>query len=281
MGNLVIKQSEQQKNQLILANIPSKERKLIVLYLDTKKIRNYNPEEHSKFHDFIKMICRNSGIKEMEVNNNTHTLQIDLIHSFLRENFADFSAEEIKKAFDMAFAQIFTEIDVNHYGMPTPLWFGRILSAYKQKLNLELIKFTRQIEKSNLLSEPEISEIESDNIMALSIIESFNDYKLNKTIGDSGNAKFNFLSKKGFIVLSEKQKQDLMIRAEKSILDNSLLPKSERTIFMTVVDSLKGGLPADKLRIEARKISLRDYYDLIISNKDNINQILHNYLIKK
>jgi hypothetical protein len=256
MGNLVIKQSEQQKNQLILANIPSKERKLIVLYLDTKKIRNYNPEEHSKFHDFIKMICRNSGIKEMEVNNNTHTLQ-------------------------MAFAQIFTEIDVNHYGMPTPLWFGRILSAYKQKLNLELIKFTRQIEKSNLLSEPEISEIESDNIMALSIIESFNDYKLNKTIGDSGNAKFNFLSKKGFIVLSEKQKQDLMIRAEKSILDNSLLPKSERTIFMTVVDSLKGGLPADKLRIEARKISLRDYYDLIISNKDNINQILHNYLIKK
>jgi hypothetical protein len=47
------------------------------------------------------------------------------------------------------------------------------------------------------------------------------------------------------------------------------------------VDSLKGGLPADKLRIEARKISLRDYYDLIISNKDNINQILHNYIIKK
>lgn len=216
----------------------------------------------------------------MEANNNTHTLQIDSIHSFLRENFGDFSAEEIKKAFDMAFAQIFTDIDVNHYGMPTPLWFGRILSAYKQKLNQELIKFTRQTQKANSLSEPQISEIEADNIMALSIIESFENYKSNKEFIDTGNAKFNFLSKKGFIILSEKQKKELMERAEKNIIANSLLPKSERNVFMTVVDNLKSGLPTEKLRIEARKISLRDYYDLIIKNSGDMRKMLNNYLIK-
>jgi hypothetical protein len=278
MANIVIKQSEQQKNQLILANIPSSDRKLVVLYLDTIKLRNYTPEQHSKFHDFLKMICRNAGIKDMEIGNNIHTSTIDTIHGFLREYYGDFSAEEIKKAFDMAFAQQFKEIDINHYGFPTEAWFGRMLSAYRNKRSSELIKFNNLSKKNESLNSPEISELESNKIMANSIIESFDLYSTKKEFGDIGNAKFNFLERNGFIQLSDAQKKDLMARAEKSILSNSLLPKDKKNLFMTTADSLKGGLPSEKLRIEARKIALRDYYDFIIQNKGNIKQLLTNFL---
>jgi hypothetical protein len=87
---------------------------------------------------------------------------MDLLITFIRENYLNYSLAEFKLAFTMA-AKGELETDCKHYGSFSPEYFGRIMKAYSEqhrlKTNAELSK------KINALPEPiEPTEIEKERI---------------------------------------------------------------------------------------------------------------------
>lgn len=66
-------------------------------------------------------------------------IEDQLLNNFIRQQYPELIAEEIKDAFDMAISRKI-EVDVNCYGKFSPEYLGRIMSAYKQWRQREMTK---------------------------------------------------------------------------------------------------------------------------------------------
>jgi hypothetical protein len=284
MTNIVKQQSNQ--NQLTLANLPSEfqvalsnlpstERKLAELNLSTKKIAKFDKSDYQKLYLYLVGLSKVSGIKEPPDKDVLMT-----ITGFLKENFYDFSQEEIEKSFNMAFAHKLPDLkneDIQNYGVLTPIWFGKILNSYKTLRSKELIRFNTEFQRLEREKQREISEIESDKIMANSILVHYEKFVQENIVVDFGNSMYNWLTKKAILNLNVETKHKLLNEAKKNLMDKSL-DKSNTNPFDRVVSSMKNGMPEDVAKSEAMTLGVKYFFKDIKENKTDFKLLLKKYL---
>lgn len=261
--------------QIALGNIPSYERKLSELNLSSKKISNFDAKDYQKLYLYLISLSKISGIKEPPDKD-----VLMNITGFLKENFSDFSQEEIEKAFSMAFAGKLPSLrseDIQNYGNLTPIWFGNILNSFKELRSKELTKFYQEVSRLEREKKREISEIEADNIMATSIILHYDKFLKENIVVDFGNSMYNWLTKKTILNLSIETKHKLLDEAKKNLMDKSL-DKSNTNPFDRVLNSLKEGLPENLAKSEAMTLAVKYFFSDLKENKTDVKLLLKKYL---
>ena len=115
--------------------------------------------------------------------------------------------------------------------------------------------------------------------MAIAVVEQYSEFIESGLVVDFGNSIYNWLTKKKFIELSDKQKINIFEEAKKILLNKSL-DKSSTNPFDRVVNSLKDGLPENLAKSEAMTLAVKYYFKTLSENKTNIEWLFKKYLPK-
>lgn len=256
---------------MIFQSLPTETRKFAVLNFEHKKIKNFNEGDYKNLYIYLVKLCEMSGITK-PTNEALKSIVI-----FLKENYGNFSQVEVETAFSMAFAFKLDLEDVNNYGSLSVIWISKILNAYKIKRDKALVEYEVKKREIDFEKSQEKSQEEIDSYMATATLSNFEKYKETKKFSDLGNSIFNFASRVKILILSDEEKQQLMVDANKRLLDNSLSTDKEN-VFVRALSSLKDGIPIDKARVVARDIAVEKLFDKWIESKVDPKELLKKYL---
>ena len=246
-------------------------KKYIPLHFEHKKIKNFNEGDYKNLYIYLVKLCEISGVTKPSGE------VLKSIVIFLKETYGDFSQKEIETAFSMAFSFKLDLDDISNYGNINVIWISKILNAYKIKRDKALIEYEKKRRAIDFEKSQEKSKEEIEKYMSQAVISNFEKYKETKKFSDLGNSIFNFASRIKILTLTDKEKQQLMIDANKRLLDNSLSTDKEN-VFVRALSSLKEGIPVDKARIVARDISVEKLFDKWINEEIDPTILLKKYL---
>jgi len=269
MTNIAVYSKEQ--NQLISQTLLPENKKYIPLHFEHKKIKNFNEGDYKNLYIYLVKLCEISGVTKPSGE------VLKSIVIFLKETYGDFSQKEIETAFSMAFSFKLDLDDISNYGNINVIWISKILNAYKIKRDKALIEYEKKRRAIDFEKSQEKSKEEIEKYMSQAVISNFEKYKETKKFSDLGNSIFNFASRIKILTLTDKEKQQLMIDANKRLLDNSLSTDKEN-VFVRALSSLKEGIPVDKARIVARDISVEKLFDKWINEEIDPTILLKKYL---
>jgi hypothetical protein len=269
MTNIAVYSREQ--NQLISQTLLPENKKYIPLHFEHKKIKNFNEGDYKNLYIYLVKLCEISGVTKPSGE------VLKSIVIFLKETYGDFSQKEIETAFSMAFSFKLDLDDISNYGNINVIWISKILNAYKIKRDKALIEYEKKRRAIDFEKSQEKSKEEIEKYMSQAVISNFEKYKETKKFSDLGNSIFNFASRIKILTLTDKEKQQLMIDANKRLLDNSLSTDKEN-VFVRALSSLKEGIPVDKARIVARDISVEKLFDKWINEEIDPTILLKKYL---
>lgn len=260
------------ETQVALGQMPSNERKIAELYLVNKSLTGKTPETYKQLFDYYKDLATLSGVKETP----SKDLLINLCE-FTFDNFQNISIPEIKKAFSMAFANKLNIENVENYGQMTPQWIGKIIHAYVEKRNKELIIYNRELERLKQQKEDIITNKESDKIFSQGIIEHFNSYKKDKKFYDIRGLNYDWLERKGYIKLSAERKNIIHNQA-KEIIEKKSNSDNFQDSFEMVINSMKNPTEKEKIIFESKTICVKMFFDECIKNEKDLKQVFVKYL---
>lgn len=173
----------------------------------------------------------------------------------LKESFGIHNEESIKTAIKMNLRGDFEEV-FEPFGQINRVFITKIMSAYEKKL---LKAHKRAIEIRNKLDEPqELTEQEKEFKLIVSIqdvFEQFKQVKNNQSVELISHAIYDYLAKKGIIVLTKEQKDSLMTLSsvEVAVLKGK---------GISVNEILKDEFKADRVSM-AKRMAVRNYFNSI------------------
>lgn len=252
---------------MILANLPIECKTIVKLHLETKKLRSYTANDYEAVDKYLISLCELSGIKKP-----SKEVRIGIL-GFLKEAYADFSLEEIKRAILMAYKFELDIDDINPYGGLTAIWLGKILNAYKKVKNKELQEYNKRKEKLELESKMQISGQDADQIMRQAVISHYTQFFKNGVLIDFGNSLYNYLVKRKLIDLTPEQKKELMIGAMEVLKIRSMNATPDNP-FERILKSMRGDIPENIVIQEAKTLAVRNFFKEIHSSNKDISKVL-------
>jgi hypothetical protein len=246
------------------------------VYFGTKKIKMYNRDDYQALYRYITHLCKLHGISEAP----DKEILMEVVN-FLKQNFSDFSKEEIERAFSYAYAGVTNCEDTNNYNKLTPSWFGRILFAYRTLREKELIEYTKTQTKLAMKErEDEVTPEVINNEMALFTIKAFVSYKKDGgTVNDFGNSIYRFLLNNRIVNFPEDVMDELRVEA-KEILIKRTFNKNSEDVFNRVLSSMKDEAIDSATEREAKTLAVMSFFDLIIEKELEMNEVLCKFLTK-
>ena len=178
---------------------------------------------------------------------------------FLKDNFGDFSKDEIEKSISLALSFRMTVHDIKHYNKLTPQWIASILNSYKTKRSKEITLLNKRIE--DIPTKKEVLDSNSGEIYDYAT-ELFQKHKHGEEYEDFGNLIYNFLNNNKLINFSKEEKEKLLKRGKKILKEKNIRKKTNeyKSIFHSIT----------------KKLALKYYFENLIKNKTNIEEVLVN-----
>lgn len=130
------------------------------------------------------------------------------------------------------------------------------LSDYRQGEKRRCVIRIRRKLRGNVL--PEISDDQKEIHRKNLCVCVFNDYQEKGYMRSCGWVVYDILNEKGILRLGKEEKQDAFHRAEEKIIRE--LPPSHRSRY--------------RIKVEAKEIALREFFDTIIRNGRNLSSLL-------
>lgn len=251
------------------------------LMLNTTKIASYT--QKTQFRDLDLFLLAYS--KFLGINPAPEKDERLMIISFLKENFEDFSKEEIEKAFNMALAfKLDIPIDqLNTYNKLTPLWISTILYKYRSHRSKALKEMEEILYASQKEEQSKISEKEADLIMLEAMKTQYNNLtnKENpKDIVDLGASIWSWLQRKRNIWSSETINQyvDIAVDLVKAELNGQKMNTYDTIDILDItreIESMQKRIEQNekdtgKVYYKARYLMLKDLF----TNPDQYELIL-------
>lgn len=117
---------------------------------------------------------------------------------------------------------------------------------------------------------------EQDIIAKNACLKRFEEYKDHFDVWDFGNACFFYLKKRGLIQLTKERAEIIMESARRLLIHEAQkeIGKKLASDIMVVVENLKNGTHEDRVRAEARKLSLMNYFDELIEKGIELKEVL-------
>lgn len=241
------------------------------LYLLTpKKVSKFTEQDYQSLYKFLIGLCKVSGIEAPD------DVVLKVCVQFIRENFFDFSKEEIEKAFNLLYSQKLPVDDANHYGKLSIPWIGKVLNAYKDLRAKELIEYNRISERIKNERSRDVSQKEADKIMAEAIVSHYENFKETNKFFDLGNSVYNWLESKMLISYSVEQKKFLMKEARKLITDKQA--SVDNTDLFSRAVSFKEGDFESLVKSEAKTLGVIKYFENLKKNEINLKSYFGKYL---
>lgn len=164
----------------------------LIVYSTSKSIQQYRSA--NEFLNLDKFLLTYS--KFLGINPAPEKDERLMIIGFLKENFYDFSKEEIEKAFNMAlaFKLDIPESQLNPYNTLSPIWISTILNRYRNLRTRAIHALEKKITERVEETKDKITKEERDQIMYDAMIRLQKQYKETKEFKDLGASVFNWIS---------------------------------------------------------------------------------------
>ena len=267
----------------IIATLPKNKQEYLTLHFESKKLRDYEGEDFKNLDIFLIALCKFIGITDVP-----QLQHRKLIMSFLAENFGDFGKEEIERAMNLALCFKLEVQDLKHYNKLTPQWIASILNAYKVHRGKEINTYRALLEDKAYNEKPKPTKKQLNDSILENITIALAHYIKDEQIIDYGNVFYFFLEGKKIInlTLDEKQKKyeqaiDNLVREKAKQKTTLLLHPTDvgkiriAEIVKDVIKIKEGGDGAKgSIQREARRISLAEFFDKIISEKLDIKDFI-------
>jgi hypothetical protein len=249
------------------------------------KIRDYEAEDFQQLDVWLLGLSQIVGLTEPPEDKVR-----EYILGFLKDNFSDFSKEEMERAFNMAMAY---QLDIPEFkddkgvqkfrtfNKITPDFISPVLIAYRKHRSQILINVNQKV---SAMSQKKLTEVEIDAVMAAGCIFAFNDFTESGDVMDLNNSIFRWLHKRGIIQYDEDEinkikKQaakelDADLRRRKSVTD----PKSSMyRLLAQSLEELKEG-KSNQVSTMARRIALKKWFEKLMDAQETPAKYLSQYI---
>jgi hypothetical protein len=224
-----------------------------------------------KLKTLIKLVYFNSGFQLKGNTDNERSEYLSMLtQSFIVELMVEY------KAFSFADINLaFRRGVLNNYGEYMGLsvvTFMNWLKSYLDERRMVIFNANRILEKHEMENEEKLSLVKTEDKMKLYSIKALKEYKEKGKYYDLGNAIYDFLDKKGMLKITPEEKWEYMTSARLNILDGSRektknetnhFKRLEINKYILQVEENKNFDEGGKIRAEAKRIALLDYFDSI------------------
>lgn len=186
---------------------------------------------------------------------------------FIRNNFSDFSNEEISLAFEYGLAGKIT-VDLNHYHDFNVLYVSRFLNAFREYRRGQLLIARKAEEEKALPEKAELTVKEKEQIMIDAALKAFEIVKSGQLYDDIGNSVYNFLDEKKLIPFTKERKMEFLEEAEKKVKAMYEAEKYMKidlrviNVLNKLIDEINCKSP--NVIVEAKKIALNELFKQMI-----------------
>lgn len=196
--------------------------------------------------------------------------EITIFADYIRENLTEFTIDEIELAFKMYIANKL-DFRVPTFQNFTINFLENVMQSYK-RLRMTIPRPT----PAALPEKTPPTKEEQDIIAKNACLKRFEEYKDHFDVWDFGSACFHYLKKRGLIKLTKEQAEIIMEQARRRLIHEAQkeIGKKVASDIMVVVENLKNGTHEDRVRAEARKLSLMNYFDELIEKGIELKEVL-------
>lgn len=275
--------------KLTSLNLPISRKKFLELHYGCKKVRDYKESDFKILYKLILAICKISGITEAP---DDEVILFSIDH--IQEYHKDFSKEEIQSAFSLAMAGKL-ELEFNHYNRLTPQLISLVLNKYKVFRSKELINYEdilrrekedEDLQKNKISPEKRLENNIKNAILFFNkyIAESNKKESERKEVNDWGNIRYNFIDEIGLIPFTATEKKNIMSEAKQLLISKERIKfnKVAETEFKQALNSKSVNKAISEIRngktpllvSTAKQIALFKFYDLLISKKQSLTQLI-------
>lgn len=212
--------------------------------------------------------------------------------AFLKDKFSDMSLEEIKSAVDMMMSGELDVPEIHKQTKITPIWWSTILRAYKMARGKHVTKYKTGVALLDAADKSNISEEAKLDIMARGSIKLFESYSSHGEFQDIANGIYLFLRDKGFITYTKADGQEFLKLAQTKLVERhkdrkAKMKPSEKDYrqnlqkrqLEVLISTLESNIEEKPILIEARKIALKSYFDDLIKNKKNLDELKQYFIV--
>jgi hypothetical protein len=204
--------SKQQNSVGIIKSLPnttSKELQLYNAYQTAKKVKDFSTKEDlALMNSLIIRWATYVGIKQPD------SIEVNTIANYIRENFPNFNAYDIKECTDLLVADEL-ETDANHYGMLSVIYVSKVLKSYQEHRGRIVFKVREKLQK-----------IEQDTVIPPSDSERIANFKLilktaKETVSkseeyyDAGEIVYGFIKHNKLIAMTKELIAEAMAYGER------------------------------------------------------------------
>jgi len=214
------------------------------------------------------------GLKTEQMPNKTETI---VLVNFVKSNYGAFRVEEIKVAFELGIKKQY-QVDMNHYGNFSPLYFGNIMNAYKESRNKVGLELNRIEQKKQSLIQKEVTDSEllkTNQEFTENVINPiFNEYKKTGILDfgiTSPKIVYNTLIFENKDYFSLEDKKQIKIEAIENIKKQTVETENQKSINKEDFAKKKAfldlvGVPAqveNLVKNECYKIAVKQIFNKI------------------
>ena len=189
---------------------------------------------------------------------------------YIRENLSEFTLAEIELAFNFYIA--------NKLDFKDPLFqnftlnfLENVMQSYKR-----LRATTPHPDVKPLPEKTKPTAQEIDLIERNAALKKFQEYKDHMDLWDFGGATFAFLWRLGLIRLTEEEREQLKLKAERELIREAQMEiknGKRPSEIATVVEAIQAGND-NQVRLRMRKLALMDYFETLIAQGVELKEVL-------
>lgn len=190
---------------------------------------------------------------------------------YIKSSLANYTLDEFKLAFTLYCDGKLSE-NREHFQSLSTLYLGRIMESYARWRYQYFHDINRVV-----LDLPAPPDKQTDEKLKEGVIRVFKKYKQNGLLLDFGNVYFRFLERIEVIVLTNKRKDEIYIQAEQIYRVREAQDAASAMDLLDVIrDADKvNDATKEKIRMVAREIALKEYFDMLIESDITIEDALN------
>lgn len=225
--------------------------------------------------------CNNSDIDEVLISayvvvglrssNQPDAMETEAYREHIRQHFGQFTLGEFNAAFLLYSQNKLDYKDMLFQNFSIP-FMENVMQSYKRlRMTIPRPELQQALPEKTKPTAQEIDLIERN-----AALKKFQEYKDHMDLWDFGGATFAFLWRLGLIRLTEEERDQLKLKAERELIREAQMEiknGKRPSEIATVVEAIQAGND-NQVRLRMRKLALMDYFETLIAHGVELKEVL-------